>query len=302
MADQLKGKRATLFGLIAIILWGMLALLTSLSGDIPPFQLTAMTFFIAFLLGVAVFLKSGRDLSILKQPPAVWANGIFGLFGYHAIYFMAMQNAPSIEVSLIAYLWPILIVLFSSLLPGERLRWFHVSGVILGFAGIAMLLIRGGFAVRQEYMVGYMLALLCAVIWSVYSVVSRKLSSAPTVLIGAFCGITSLLSFICHLLFENTVTVTGARWIPVLLLGLGPVGLAFFAWDCGMKNGNIKLLGTLSYVAPLLSGMLLVLFGKAAFSWSLLAACGLIMAGSLMTAIDRLKGMLVKKQVSNARS
>lgn len=295
MEDKQKGIRATLLGFIAILLWGMLALLTSLSGEIPPFQLTAMTFFIAFLIGTAAFLKSGKDFSIFKQPPAVWINGIIGLFGYHAIYFMAMRNAPSIEASLIAYLWPILIVLFSSFLPGEKLRWFHVTGVALGFSGVAVLLLQGGFALRQEYMVGYALALLCAVIWSVYSVVSRKLSSVPTTLIGAFCGITSLLSFLCHLLFEKTVTVTGDQWIPVLLLGLGPVGLAFFAWDHGMKKGNIKLLGTLSYVAPLLSSVLLVLFGRAAFSFSLLAACGLIVAGSFMAAIDRLKGMVKNK-------
>lgn len=295
MGNKQKGKRATLLGFAAILLWGMLALLTSLSGNIPPFQLTAMTFFIAFLVGAASFLKSGRDFSIFKQPPAVWLNGIFGLFGYHAIYFMAMKNAPSIEASLIAYLWPILIVLFSSFLPGERLRWFHLAGAILGFAGVAALLLRGGFAIKQEYMIGYGLALLCAVIWSLYSVVSRKLSGAPTMLIGAFCGITALLSFICHLLFEKTVAVTGIQWIPVLLLGLGPVGLAFFAWDHGMKKGNIKLLGTLSYVAPLLSSILLVLFGKADFSIGLLLACGLIMAGSFITVIDSFKGMRTNK-------
>ncbi len=299
MEDGQKGKRATLIGFTAILLWGILALLTSLSGNIPPFQLTAMTFFIAFLVGAAAFLKSGSDFSILRQPPSVWLNGIFGLFGYHAIYFMAMQSAPSIEASLIAYLWPILIVLFSSFLPGERLRWFHLLGVALGFAGVAVLLLRGGFAIKQEYMLGYILAFLCAVIWSVYSVVSRKLNGAPTMLIGAFCGITALLSFVCHLLFERTVAVSGDQWIPVALLGLGPVGLAFFAWDHGMKKGNIKLLGTLSYVAPLLSSVLLVLFGRAAFSWGLLAACGLIVAGSAMTAIDKLRGLFAKKQPLN---
>ena len=202
MGEEQKGKRATLSGFTAILLWGVLALLTSFSGDIPPFQLTAMTFFIAFLVGVAAFIKSGSDFSIFRQPPAVWLCGILGLFGYHALYFMAMRSAPSIEASLIAYLWPILIVLFSSFLPGERLRWFHIGGVVLGFSGVVVLLLRGGFAVKQEYLPGYVLAFLCAVIWAVYSVVSRKLRGAPTMLIGAFCGIRAVLSLVCHLLFE----------------------------------------------------------------------------------------------------
>ncbi len=289
MAGQ-EGKRATPIGFTAILLWGMLALLTSFTGDIPPFQKTAITFFIAFLVGVAVFIKEGCDFSRLRQPLPVWLNGVFGLFCYHAVYFLAMASAPSVEVSLIAYLWPILIVLFSAFLPGERLHWFHVGGVALGFLGVAALLLRGGFALRQEYMAGYGLALLCAVIWAAYSVLSRKLRAAPTVMIGAYCGITAALSLVCHLLFENTAPVTGTQWVPLILLGLGPVGIAFFTWDYGMKKGNIKLLGTLSYVAPLLSSALLVAFGKADFSLGLLTACALITLGSGLTAWDRVRG------------
>lgn len=282
-----KGKKATWIGFTAILLWGTLALLTTLAGAIPPFQLTAITFFIAFLVGTAAFMKSGCDFSIFRQPLSVWVNGIFGLFGYHAVYFMALQNAPSIEASLINYLWPILIVLFSSFLPGERLRWFHAAGVVLGFAGVAMLLLKDGFAIQGEYALGYALALLCAVIWAAYSVISRKLRAAPTMLIGAYCGITAVLSLICHLLFEKTAPITGVQWAYLLAMGLGPVGLAFFVWDHGVKKGNIKLLGTLSYIAPLLSSVLLLAFGKAEFSAGLLAACALIMAGSLLSVLER---------------
>lgn len=284
-----KGKKATWIGFLAILLWGMLALMTTLAGAIPPFQITAITFFIAFVVGAAAFVKSKRDFSIFRQPLSVWINGIFGLFGYHAIYFMALQNAPSIEASLINYLWPILIVLFSSFLPGERLRWFHAAGVVLGFAGVVMLLIKDGFAIRGEYALGYGLALLCAAIWAAYSVISRKLCAAPTMLIGAYCGITAVLSLICHLLFEKTAPITGEQWVYLIAMGLGPVGLAFFVWDHGVKKGNIKLLGTLSYIAPLLSSVLLLAFGKAEFSMGLLAACALIMAGSLLSALDRFR-------------
>ena len=207
MDKNSKQSKATLLGFGAIIMWGALALLTSFCGDIPPFQLTAITFFIAFIIGVVAFIRSGCDYSCLKQPAVVWLNGVLGLFGYHVLYFMAMQNAPSIQVSLINHLWPVLIVLLSSFLPGERLKWFHLLGVALGFAGIAVLLQgNGSFKIDPRYILGYVFALSCAVIWALYSVISRKNKSAPTILIGAFCGITSVLSLICHLLFEKTVT------------------------------------------------------------------------------------------------
>ncbi|MGE5398018.1 MAG: DMT family transporter [Chitinophagales bacterium] len=287
-----KQHKATLLGFGAIIMWGMLALLTSFCGNIPPFQLAAMTFFIAFLIGVVAFIRSERNYSRLKQPISVWIIGVLGLFGYHAIYFMAMKNAPSIEVSLINYLWPVLIVVFSSFLPGEKLRWFHLLGVALGFLGIVLLLqSNGSFHLNQKYILGYGQALSCAIIWSLYSVLSRKNQGAPTLLIGAFCGITSILSLICHLLFEKTVMPGMIEWIPIVLLGLGPVGLAFFVWDYGVKNGNIKLLGTLSYIAPLLSSILLICFGRTEFSWILMVSCALIIGGSAVSSFDNIRGI-----------
>jgi len=280
-------QRATFTGFIAILLWSTLALLTSLNGEVPPFQLLAMTFFIAFFWGTLYFIKTGNNLKSLKQPLSVWINGVLGLFGYHILYFLSLRNAPVIEASLIAYLWPILIVLFSSFLPGEKLRWFHLTGVLLGFFGVAILLQRNGtISLDPKYISGYILALSCAIIWSTYSVISRRHKNAPTVLIGAFCGISALISFVCHLLFEETLIPQQGQWLFILLLGAGPLGLAFFVWDYGMKNGNIKLLGTLSYIAPLLSSSLLIIFGKTRFSLQLLIACAFITAGSIISSME----------------
>ena len=285
-----QAAKATLSGLVAILLWGMLALLTSFCARIPAFELTAITFFIAFLIGAAYFIRSGCDWSQFRQPVGVWINGIIGLFGYHALYFAAMKSAPAIEVSLIAYLWPILIVLFSAFLPNEKLRWYSVAGAVLAFLGIALLLLKNGaFAPDFAHSLGYVFALLCAVIWSGYSVISRQQKSVPMVMTGAFCGVTALLSAICHVAFEVSVPPLPSEWVALLALGIGPVGIAFFAWNYGMKHGNIKLLGTLSYLAPLISGTLLVCFGRSEYSWRLLAAAVLIMAGAMLSAADKLK-------------
>ena len=277
--------KATLAGLGAILLWGMLALLTSYTGGVPPFQLTAMTFCIAFAASAVAFVRAGADFSILRQPPAVWLNGVLGLFGYHALYFMALKSAPAVEASLINYLWPVLIVLFSSFLPGEKLHLTHALGVLLGFMGVVALLMGGGsLTLDPRYLGGYLLALACAVIWALYSVNSRRFQAAPTLLIGAFCGVTALLSLLCHLLFEQTVLPAPTAWLPIVLLGLGPVGLAFFAWDFGVKRGNIKVLGALSYLAPLLSSVLLIAFGQAQFHIRILLACLCIIAGSVVAS------------------
>ncbi|MCU0525862.1 MAG: EamA family transporter [Elainella sp. Prado103] len=278
----------TLIGFSAILMWSTLALLTTFSRAIPPFQLTAMCFSIAFLIGVALWLRQGGNfLQRLKLPLPVWLLGITGLFGYHCFYFIALSQAPAVEASLIAYLWPLLIVLFSAFLPGERLRWFHGVGASAGFVGATLLVTKGqGFNFEPQYGIGYLSALICAVIWAGYSVLSRRFGTISTDSVGGFCGVTALLAWLCHAGFETFVMPVGLNWLAILCLGLGPIGLAFFTWDYGVKHGNIKILGALSYLAPLLSTLLLVLCGLATASWILGIACLLIVGGAILAAGD----------------
>ncbi|MBK9054314.1 MAG: EamA family transporter [Chloroflexi bacterium] len=279
---------ATLIGATAILLWATLAPLTTLAGSLPPFQLTAMSFTLAFIIGLVLWLRRGEPIvQHLRLPAQVWALGIFGLFGYHFFYFMALRRAPAVEASLIAYLWPLLIVLFSALLPGETLRWFHVAGAITAFAGAA-LLVTGGqtLAFASTYAVGYGLALLCAFTWSGYSVLSRRFGAIPTDAVGGFCGVTAILALICHLIFETTVWPGGWEWLAVLGLGLGPVGVAFYTWDYGVKRGNIIVLGALSYAAPLLSTVLLITLNLAEPTGALIIACLLIVGGAILASVD----------------
>lgn len=292
VTNPADSPRATLIGGTAVLMWATLALLTTLTGRVPPFQLVAMAFTVAFALALGKWLVHGDDIGAhLRQPAAVWALGIGGLFGYHFFYFMALRNAPPVEASLIAYLWPLLIVLFSALLPGERLKWAHVAGAVAGLAGAALLVTSGGeVGFKREFWLGYLGALACALTWSGYSVLSRRVRAVPTDTVGGFCGVTAILAVLCHLAFETTWWPRGVEWLAVLGLGLGPVGAAFFVWDHGVKRGDIRALGAFSYAAPLLSTVLLVAFGLADASWALAAACLLIAGGAALAASDLLRG------------
>jgi len=278
---------ATFVGLGAIALWSVLALLTASAGAIPPFELAALTFTVGGGLGLAYAVARGR-LAALIQPWPVWAVGIGGLFGYHALYFAALNRAPPAEASLIAYLWPLLIVLFSALLPGERLRTRHLVGAALGFAGAATLFAgkAGGFsfaAIDPRVLSGYALALACAFVWSSYSVLSRRLKAAPTEAVAGFCLATAALAALCHFAFEPTVAPAGVtQWAAIVGLGLGPVGLAFYVWDFGVKHGDIRLLGVAAYAAPVLSTLILVAAGFAPATLSLALACALIVGGAVV--------------------
>jgi drug/metabolite transporter (DMT)-like permease len=255
----------------------------------------ALTFGIAFLLALAKWIAARVNggppvLSHLRQPLRVWALGVTGLFGYHFFYFTALRHAPPADASLIAFLWPLLIVLLSALLPGERLRWWHVAGGIAGLVGAGQLVTQGGgMALRPEFMLGYLAALACAFTWSIYSVVSRRFGEVPSDAVGGFCGVTAVLGLISHLLFEETLWPGTAGWLAVIALGIGPVGAAFFVWDYGVKHGDIMALGALAYTAPLLSTLLLIAFGRAEASWAIAVACLLIVGGAVLASGDMLR-------------
>jgi len=285
--------RATLIGFSAVAMWALLALLTDASGTMPPFQLSALTFAIGTCVGLAARLFAPAAPKAEKIPPVVWLIGIAGLFGYHFFYFTALRNAPAVEASLIAYLWPLLIVLGSALMPGEKLAWHHIAGALLGLCGTVLIVTKGGgLDFDARYAFGYAMAALCALLWSAYSLLSRRFAAVPTSIVTWFCAATSVLSLACHLLLEQTVWPADAgQWLAVLGLGLMPVGAAFYAWDIGVKRGNIQVLGAASYAAPLLSTLVLIAAGFAEPSLRILAACVLITGGAVLAA----KSLILRK-------
>lgn len=279
--------KGTLIGFTAILMWSLLALMTAASGTMPPFQLSAITFAIGSLPGIILLAVRPERLKLLRQPAKVWLTGIGGLFGYHFLYFTALRNAPAVEAGLIAYLWPLFIVVGSALLPGERLRWYHLAGAVSGLAGTVAIVSRAGISFEGTYLVGYGAAFLCAFTWSGYSLLTRRFEAVSTDVVTGFCLATSLLSLLCHLALETTVwPANGGEWLAIIGLGLLPVGAAFYAWDYGVKTGDIQILGAASYAAPLLSTLILVLFGFAEPSLRIALACLLITGGAVLAAKD----------------
>lgn len=282
---------ATAIGFVAVLLWSLLALFTVGSAPTPPLLLNAICFSIGGTLGLIWTLATGSLGQLRDVSWTTYLFGAMGLFGYHALYFSALRMAPAAEAGLIAYLWPLLIVLFSGLLPGETLRPGHLIGACLGFAGAAVIITGGGGAGFQvAHLPGYGLALLCALTWSGYSVLSRRLGDVPTSSVAVFCVLTALASWIMHFALEDTTLPrTAFGWASVMALGLGPVGLAFYVWDIGVKRGDIQILGTASYAAPLLSTLVLVLAGIAAPSWGLAIAALFVTGGAAIAARASLK-------------
>ncbi len=282
MASQ---RTATLTGLAAILLWASLAVLTTATGNLPPFQVLAVSFGIAALLGLArAALRGAEGWRELRQPGAALALSTLALFGYHALYFIALKRAPAVEANLLNYLWPLLIVVFAGLVGGVTVRAGQWAGTLLGLVAAALLVTRGhGLQVDGAHVPGYLAALGAAVIWATYSVLNRRFADVPTAAITVACAGVSVLGAAVHLLFERTVAPDATQWLVLAVMGAGPVGAAFWLWDHGTKRGDIALLGSLSYLAPLLSTLLLVISGRAELHGIQAVAIAMLLAGAWLS-------------------
>ncbi|KIN73744.1 aromatic amino acid exporter YddG [Sulfitobacter guttiformis] len=277
--------KATATGFIAVLLWALLALFTVGSAPTPPLLLNTLSFGIGGTVGLLWAWQTGSFGLMRQVPMRVYIFGALGLFCYHLLYFSALRLAPAAEAGLIAYLWPLLIVVFSGFLPSEKLRAGHIIGALLGLTGASLIILRGEASMSGDHLSGYILALLAAFTWAGYSVLSRLVGTAPTASVAVFCLTTSALSLPLHLTFEEPLlpdTLLG--WASIAGLGLGPVGLAFYVWDIGCKRGDIQVFGASSYAAPLLSTVALIVAGFAAPSMTLLWAGLLITGGAVVAA------------------
>lgn len=250
---------ASLLALAAIALWGSLAPLGVSLAHVPPFLLTGCALLIGSLIGLV--LTRGR-LAQWKLPLPTLALGLYGLFGYHFLFFIALRYAPPVQANLVNYLWPLGIVLMAPLfLPGMRLHALHIAAAFLGFAGAALAIVGGRDlqgAGMGTWAWGYIPALASAFIWASYSLLTRRVPAFPSSAIGLFGLVSGLLSLLCHALLETPAALSAHDWLLLLAMGLGPLGGAFYLWDAALKRGDARQIGVLSFITPLLSTLALL--------------------------------------------
>ncbi|WP_269532251.1 DMT family transporter [Chitinimonas sp. BJYL2] len=265
----------TLLALAAIALWSSLALISTRLATVPPFLLVGL----ALCIGGLCSLPHWRDWRV---PLPTLLLGCYGLFGYHFCLFLALRFAPPLQANLINYLWPLLIVLLSPLLlPGTRLGVRHVLGGLFGLAGCVLVIAgKGDIGLQGQHGLGYALAAVAAVMWASYSLLTRRVPTFPTSAVGGFCMASGLLALLAHAVLEPAYTLNTSEWRWLALLGIGPMGAAFFLWDAALKRGDPRAIGTMAYLTPLASTSLLALFGGQQAGWQALAALGLILAGA----------------------
>ena len=268
---------ANLYALGAIALWATLATLGLALKHLPPFLLT----------GIALVIGSVPAWPLFKQwrvPASTLALGIYGLFGFHFLLFIALRIAPPVEANLVNYLWPLFIVVLAPvILPGLKLKAAHLAAALAGFSGAAVAILGAGNASASgTWSWGYLLALGAAFIWGTYSLLTRRVRAFPTAAIGLFGLVSGILSLLCHAVLEPRAAISAQDWLLLAIMGLGPLGAAFFLWDKALKLGDARHIGILSYLTPLASTALLIAATGRPLSWSIALAAAMIIGAAVV--------------------
>ena len=272
--------KSDLLALAAIALWGTLAPLGVQLAHIPPFMLTGL----GLLVGSLISLPLARfSLSRWQVPLPTLLVGVYGLFGFHFLLFIALRNAPAVEANLINYLWPLGMVVMAPLfLKDVQLRGRHIVAALIGFTGAAIAILgRGGHSdAAVEFHMGYVIALASAFVWASYSLLTRRLPAFPTAAVGGFAAASGVLSLVCHALLEPAVALSTQDLVLIAILGLGPLGGAFFLWDAAIKLGDTRRIGLLAFATPILSTVMLLLTTGQALQWNVAVAAALVVGAA----------------------
>lgn len=268
--------------LIAIALWATLATLAFRLQHLPPFLLTG----IGLCTGAVLLAPNWRQWRV---PWPVFLIGSTALLSYHAALFTALQWAPPVAANLINYLWPLLIVLLAPLharhpnRQGQRWSRRTLLAALTGFAGAALAIVgEQGLQFESRALAGYALAFAAALIWSNYSLLLRRLPAFPSGAVGGFNLCAGLGSLAIAALAEPLPALQASDVLLLLLIGAGPLGIAFFYWDRAAKTCPPGTLGVLSFLTPVLSTSALMLATGKAPGLSLLAGAVLVLAATAL--------------------
>lgn len=278
---------ASLIGAVGVVLWATETTLVTYTTAIPPLQTVAIAFLFAAAMSPLVWLATRtHPLAAFRQPMGVWLLMVGSLVGYHACIYYATQKAPPAAAAFLQGTTPLMIVLGSAFLPGERLRWWHIVGAAMGLGGVLILIDTGGYSSVAEGGAAFYLSLIggAAALWGLYSVFTRTLPEVPTSTLGVFYAASAVVSFVAHLSLEEWVQPDRAEWLAMAALGCLPMGLAIYFWDHGLKRGDIQALGAFAYVEPFIGAALVATFTTAVFDISLLWSGLLVVGGAIVAS------------------
>lgn len=273
------------YAAVTIILWGAMPALTKdLLNALPNFETLALSSSFAFLFLLAVNLRGGlKNLSAEEIFTASWL-GFLGLFLYSAFFYYGLARMTSQEACILNYLWPLMIVLFSCPVLGEKLTRRKLLAVVMSFVGIVLVMFGGveeNFS--SEKIFGALSCVVAAACYGLFSVLNKKIRLNQKLAMMIIWATTAACAFIAGYFFETWIFPGARQIVGLLWLGVMINAVAYLTWALSLeKTSNTARTANLAYLVPILAIFISTFAFGEELSPAVLPALVLIIGGILI--------------------
>ena len=271
-----------LYAMGAILCWASLPAATG--SGLAELSTEELMFFSFTSAAVFLYVQDillTRSFTLFIPAPKALLLGVWGIFIYHYVYYMALSRAPLAEGAILATTWSFWIVVFSSVILFKKLKISIMITALVGMVGAGLVIASGkDLSFDSDYMLGYLLALACGLIWSSFSVALGhvRITKEP---MTAFTIVAAILSTLLYILTMPHEMPSAKALSAAIYLGCIPLGLSFFLWNRAVTKGNMVIIGFLSYLTPPLSVLMVALIHGEAVSSQVLVGMAVIIVASI---------------------
>jgi drug/metabolite transporter (DMT)-like permease len=289
VSGKLKG---TLYALFCVVLWGLIPIVskigqTSLNNHQFLFWSSLISFVVLFLSVVITGNLNSFKENSLKDWLVLSILGLLGTYFYYLFLYLGYSKASGMEVLVVQYTWPILIVVFSFFLLREPLTLKKTVAIILGFSGVALVLTKGELQ-NIDIKNGTVIALVGAgaACFAIFSVLSKKIKKEPLSVVTIYFFVATVASFLSMLSYSEFSLPSKSEIIPIVLNGVLVNGFSYVFWFLALKSTEASYLAPITYIAPILSAFYLIMFFNEPFYSVYVYGLLLVVLGGLINSIN----------------
>lgn len=288
MSDKLKG---TLLALLCVALWALIPVVAKLGqSNLDNHQFLFWSSLVSFVVIAMTVFVSGKTKCIFKYTIKEWLwfsfLGLLGTYIYYLFLYLGYSKATGMEVLVIQYTWPILIVVFSFFILNERLTYKKSLAILLGFFGVLLVLTKGNIAnvnINNPSVIALVAA--GAACFALFSVLSKKVEKEPLGVVAVYFLVASVASLISMLCFSEFALPSPTEVPAILINGIIVNGFSYVLWVLALKSTEASYLAPLIFITPILSAIYLILFFDEPFLPAYGIGLAFVVLGGLINSI-----------------
>ena len=252
-------RRNYLLAFSAMLMWstmsGAVKLLFNRTPSIPNFQVLSVSAFFAFVALLLYIVVTGKIKAIKQYDFRDILNmsglGFLGFFMYTSLYFYGISVLTAQEACIVNHLWPMMIVVFSVIILGEKLSAVKIGALASSFIGVVIL--SGGIHGDGQIW-GILSCAAGAVCYGLFTALNKKKDYDQNIAMTIMWLVTALAAAVAGLFTETWVPLSTTEIIGLLWIGAATDAAAYLLWTIAIHSSeNTAPIANMAYITPFMA-------------------------------------------------